>query len=677
MVGRKPATTRWQIAIFLIFNFLNKNLAQQPQPASSTSVPRPVAPTDPPADFGSITFSLAATPEIATPDPDTLPDAAFRQYDPARRKAVDYGNLGNLGTAARPLFWENRPRLGFDAGIHANDLYRVRPENLRFFRNTRSLSDVRYSRGLAQDDGEFAARFARTFTGGLNISLDFKNINQLGRYRYQRAKHNGLSVGGWLPVGKRYDVFLIFAKNTSKQQENGGIADGSAFGGDNLAGVADIQVRWSDERALSRHASTDFQLVQHLKIAGKDRFDSTRQTTRLGRRLQLSHTLDWGRQTYKFADEGLTKDTLFGIFRVDERGIRHFLEIKNVENRLTLATFKPRRDGRATSDRLAVGLLHRWFYRVWQEPELSAFSNTFLTGDLAFEPSDRFNFAAAAQLGVLKNIGEYQISGNLKLSLGAAGELRATLLSQRFPPSLLAERAFVSKRQIWKNDFQKPVENSLSATYALPRIGFEATAATHLLNNFIYFDFDGRAQQAGAAVQISQILLRQNLKFRALHFDNTVALQTFNRPELVHLPKWFSKNSLYFSGKIFKKAMLADAGFDFRTNGAFAPDAYQPVVWQFHLQQDSVPNPQPYPWLDFFIALKIKNFRLLGRVENLSNFWDAATPFYQTMRYPQPPTVFRIGIRWRFLDSNVGNSGGSGDGSGGGGNRPPPGVGRG
>ena len=298
---------------------------------------------------------------------------------------------------------------------------------------------------------------------------------------------------------------------------------------------------------------------------------------------------------------------------------------------------------------LAVGLTHSYF-DLNQEPRDSAFSNLFLTGDLTITPSERFALVTRGELGMLKNFGEYHVSGELLLGLGKVGQLRAGLLSQRYPPSLLHYRLFVSKRLLWDNAFEKPVENTLYAAYGLPFLGLELTARTHLISNYLYYDQEGTAQQTGTALQVAQFMVTENFNLGPFRFENTVALQQNNRSDVLRLPKWFTKNSVYFSGKVFRQRLGLNLGADFRMNGEFQPDAYQPVTWQFHLQ-DSV-SQKPFPWLDLFATFKIQSFRGFVRYENFLSIWNKSEVFYQTARYPLPFKGIRIGIAWRFMDSN-------------------------
>jgi Putative porin len=627
-------------------------IAQPPTAASATTRPQSV-PDEP------LLYTYALTPEKSEPAADTLPDANFRMYNPARRPLIDYGTTGNLGSSARPMLYEVRPQRGFDFGMHSFELYSLRPQDLRFYRNARAFSDAFFSQGRNNLEAMVNARFARTFSGGTNVSLDYRTVNNLGQYNYQRDRHNALSAGIWLPVGKRYDGFLIYTKNVMRQQENGGIVSDDVFSGAQFQGPAAAAIRLSDEKAYTRYDEQSMHLTQHYRFTGGG----------VGKRaLRATHTFEWGKQQYKFSDgdtiRGLLNDTVyFANFLVDDRGLRHFTELNRFDNTFTINTFKAKKPGQP-SDLVALGLAHS-FFKLNQEPNRYTFSNLFLTGNIHFRPSERFEFKANAALGLLDNIGEYQLQGALTLGLGKAGELRASLLSQRRPPGLFQQRLFVSKRPVWATNFDKPVENTLSASYALPLIGFEATARTTILNNYTYFDQRSLPVQTGAPLQILQLVVTENLKLGWFHFDNTVALQRANRSDVFRLPEWFTKNSVYVTGKVFKKRLLLATGVDFRMNSAFLPDAYQPLTGQFHLQ-DSL-SQQPYPWLDVFLAFKVQSFRFSIRYENCSTWWDKTQVFYQTAFQPQPFGGLRFSIAWRFMDNNLkaaDTSGGAGSQNG-------------
>lgn len=611
--------------------------------AQPSTNPAPQPPPDEP-----LFVTLAPSPERSQPFADTLPDRRYRMYDPARQHDIDWGTLGNLGSAARPLLFDVQALRGFNVGVSAFDLYRLRPEQLGFYRNVGTFSDATFSQGRNQFETNLNARFARTFADGINLSLEYRTLNNLGQYRHQRDKHNALSIGLWVPVGNRYEGFLIFTRNVIRQQDNGGIVTDTVFGTGQFTGPIAAEVRLPRQMASTRIDDQVLQLTQHLRLLGKG---STGKRT-----LRATHTFEFGQHKFKFANQGsgvngLGEDSGFfePVFLVDQRGLRHFVRVDHFDNSFTLNTFKAKEQGRP-SDLIAVGLAHSYF-KINQEPRTFNVSNLFLTGTISFTPSERFAFNANAALGMLDNIGEYQLQGDLSLGLGKAGRLRASLLSQIRPHGLLFDQLYVSKRQIWDNDFAKPIENTIAASYALPLIGLEIAGRAHLINNYLYFDQNAVAAQTTAPLQVNQLLLTENLRWGSLRFDNTIAIQQANRSDVFRLPQWFSKNSLYFSGKLFKKRLLLNAGADFRINSDFRPDAYHPLSWQFHLQ-DSL-SQKPYPWIDVFVSFKVQSFRGFVRYENLGTLWDKQTVFYQTAYHAQPFGALRIGIAWRFLDNNL------------------------
>lgn len=598
-------------------------------------------------DTTALYYLFAQAPEHLHPDEDTLPDAVFRMYDPARKTPIDWGTLGNLGASARPLFFQTDLRRGVHTGYRVFDLYYLSADDLPFYPNRRALTDLFVSQGQRQNDLMVRAKFSRTFARGVNFSLLHQNMVNIGQYQYQAARQMALTFGLWYPISRRFDSFLIAARNISRQQENGGLVDPSEITGGQFGGPITASIRLPDQQALTRHAYTSIAWINHWTPVG----NSTAQK----RALRLTHRTDWSAARFKFSDPGsrpggmLRNDAaFFDTFLVDRRGIRHYAELKRLDNSLEVGTFK-RKSPQVPSDMLAVGLQHTLL--EWRQEPFSdtVLQNFFLTGRLLLAPTARFSLKVAGSAGLLASFGEYQLHGQLKLNFGMAGELRASIISQRYPPALLVHRLGVSQRPFWQNAFEKPLENALSASYLLPVAGLSITAQTHQVNNYLYFDQRGLPAQTAAPLQVAQLLVRENLRWKRLRFDVTLAGQRFNRTDVLRLPEWFVKGALYHSGYLFQKRLLLDAGIDFRLNGPFRADAYQPLTAQFHLQDTFMA--QPYPWMDVFLAFKVQAFRFFFRYENLSTLWASDRLFFQTAHYAQPFGSIRLGLGWRFLDS--------------------------
>lgn len=629
-------------------------LAQIPNTLPSSVPQSQQAPTvEEPRDTVPLTYILPLSAETIRPGEDTLPDFNFRMYDPAREQLFDWGTLGVVGSAARPLWYEPREAMGFHTGIRPFELYRLRPDSLRFYQSRRTYTQVLFSRGLRQNDDLVRARLSRTFAKGLILALDWKSFQNVGQFRSQSGKHTALSVGVMYAVSKRYDFSAVMTVNADAQTESGGIQHDSLLRDPVLAttGPIEVPVRLRENHNNSRLTDRSLLFTHHLTYGQADR-----------RALRFTHTVHARSEVFKFGTrfstpsltEAEAKDTaFFRQFLTDLRGLRHYVTLQQIRNEVS-AQALARRKNNQTPNLLTAGLMHTWF-RLRDGRGDSTVNNLFATGSLILSPTRAFAWRTTGALGLLANFGEYNLHSNLRIDLGHAGLLEATLQSRRTPAPLVAHQVWITGQQVWSHDWAKMVESNLTAVYSLPKVGLRLIGGTHLLNNYIYFDQKSLPQQTAAPVQIAQLALEARLHWRGIHLDNTIGVQRVNQSAFLRLPNWFTKHSLYYEGHIFKKNLFGNLGVDFRANAPFQADAYQPIVWQFSLQDEfTAPT---YPWADAFVAFKIRAFRIFARYENVLGLLDRTRAYYQATYYPQPFPSFRFGVDWRFLDSNRTNNG--------------------
>ena len=193
--------------------------------------------------------------------------------------------------------------------------------------------------------------------------------------------------------------------------------------------------------------------------------------------LLAMHEISYERAIHKYFDSSPADDTLvYGDLMVDSRGLRNYMDYHKIENE-----FKIRLE---YNGQLDVGLKHKIFF-LNQEPKDTILNNLFLIGKWNLKTqNDRFGLRAKAHFGILDNGGDYLVDGQAYLSLDKLGRLDARLISQRYSPSLMQYRLFISQQEIWNNDFAKPIETSLMATYSLPITKTTLHFQNHLINNY-------------------------------------------------------------------------------------------------------------------------------------------------------------------------------------------------
>ncbi|MEZ4991003.1 MAG: putative porin [Saprospiraceae bacterium] len=616
-----------------------------------------------PDTFGVFIF-FADNPNEEREFADTSLHRYFQQYDPARQRELDWRTLGNLGSAAEPFVYQPRARQGFDVGFHQFDLYLTRADQLPFYRLERAFTQVEYTQGSEQADGYMKARFSRNFANGLNFSLYYDKIAQIGRfdqYPNQNSRNTTFGGGMWFhSQNERYDGFLSIVANTIEQEDNGGL-DSLPINGGQFADPSSSVVRLEDGQ--TRHTHREFSYKHYYRFGG--RADSTGNVRRA---FTLSHRISYNRSVYKFFDEFNAGDTLFynhfPELLTDSRGARVFMTHREFSNEFTLSTFKlsqlqSENKARNQRDLLEIGLLHR-YNKLEMEVADSVVNNLFLTGRLNFRPGPALQLNTSAHLGILNNVGDYRLNGELHIDLKKVGSLKVEATSQLYRPTVLQDRFYISRQAVWDNQFNATLENNFTASFRLPWLDLEVGAGYHLINNFIYFDTAGIARQTGIPLSITQLVIRKDLRVGHFHLDNTVALQNASE-STIRLPKVFGKHSLYYIGRWFR-VLDVKVGADVRYNTPYRPHYYNPFTGQFQLQDRQ--EVAFYPIVDAFFSMRVTRFRAFIKYENATSLFIDDTKadgtgerdvlksrsYFQTANYLFPDAAIRFGISWRLLD---------------------------
>lgn len=582
---------------------------------------------------------------------DTLLESYFLQYDPIRTQILPYAHLGIPGTATHSLTSQIAFRQGLDVGLHQYDLYRIKPDEVKFYKVKQAYTRAFFSQGTTQEETTFGADFAREFAGNFTLSFEYRRSSNEGFYQNQLSTNSALAVNGWIHSdNNRYQAFFSVIQNTNDHLENGGISslptndsleiivDNPILAGINLPVVAKAQNRHS-QRSIN---------YKHFYKLNRTKTDSLNEGSRA---FTLVHEANYTNSVYKYTDIAPSSDAdFYGDFQTDSRGIRHYIKHQAIENSFAVSTFKTQQGAQENvnnqKDLLEIGLLHR-FNTITQEPETYNLNEVFATGRWEIAPGERLKLNTYAHLGLLGSIGDYRLEGNLSFDLGKIGQVTARATQQLAQPTIIQNRFFTSQRLVYENDFKKSLSTEIGGSYSLPKVGFSGDISYQLLNNYLYFDTLAMPQQAENAISVGRLTLNQDVKLGSFHLDNQVTLQQTSS-DFVRIPPLFSRHSLYFEGKIFKKAMYAKIGLDIRLNAPYSPYAYQPLNGQFILQDRQMVNWQPIT--DVFLGLKVSKFRFLVRYENFIPLLTGKDYFYQVADYPVPHGYLRFAVNWQFVD---------------------------
>ena len=191
----------------------------------------------------------------------------------------------------------------------------------------------------------------------------------------------------------------------------------------------------------------------------------------------------------------------------------------------------------------------------------------------------------------------------------------------------------------------------LEASYLYKGL-FDISLAANNIQDYHYFTADATGNivpsVAGTSDNLLQARLGLNLQaWGWLHYDMLQLLQ-YSTGDVVRVPLWASKNSIYADFHLFRRALRTQVGVDLRYHTAYYADAYDPSLGIFYRQDDTkVGN---YIYADFFINLQIKRASIYVKAGHLNSLLESEAHYFALPHYPDNPFGLFYGMVWQFFD---------------------------
>ncbi len=132
-----------------------------------------------------------------------------------------------------------------------------------------------------------------------------------------------------------------------------------------------------------------------------------------------------------------------------------------------------------------------------------------------------------------------------------------------------------------------------------------------------------------------------------LHYDMQQIVQYSSNQDLVRVPLFASKNSIYSDFYLFNHVLHTQVGIDLRYHTLFKADGYDPMLGVFYRQNETeVGN---YLWADLFINLQIKRATIYAKAGHLNSYLEQQAHCI-IPGYPSKQFGFYFGLTWKFFD---------------------------
>lgn len=606
------------------------------------------------------------TGEIIPTVPDTILTDYFNRTN-VEGFGVSEAYLGNLGLATESrVFFERNDRSEF---MFMDPFYRYlkTPETFNFINTKIPHSNISYQRAGSRQVMEERLRALLAINIGkkLNLGVDIDYLYSRGYYDSQSAKHlEWVLFGNYLSDRHQLHLFLS-PKTDYTTAENGGVQNDRMI--THPEGVNSRDIPTNLRNTWNNMKGSRYFLNYHYNLGFTKDTELTDEDGNIVKEFipvsSIIYTMNYENRKKRFYTDSENDvnnfyENTYGVIE------DNFSETYAVNDSTSYWSFSN-----------TFGLSLREGFAEWAKFDLTAFltqdfrsfnlmdrnnltyeanqSSTYVGGELAKRKGDILRYNAQASFGVLGyNLGDMNLSGNIQARIPLLGD--TTIMNAYGSVKNLAptfyENNYRSKYFWWENDFSKIKKVHIGGEIEIPHTKTQVGLGVENITNYIYFGVNGKPVQHDGNIQILSARLKQNIHYKALHWDNQLVYQTSSAQNILPLPDLAAYSSLYVEFKI-AKVLTVQMGVNAHYWTKYYAPSYEPATQQFRLQNpDNAVKVGHYPLINGFINCHLKQARFFLEYYNASSMFITPTEYFSLPHYPVNPTSVKLGLSVDFIN---------------------------
>ena len=554
-------------------------------------------------------------------------------------------NEGQPHNMLRPAF--NSISAFPEFGYLAKHFNYMSAEDINYYSVATPLSEL-YFKTVMEEGQTLDAFISINTSERVNFSLAYKGLRSLGKYINElTSAGNFRFTTSYNTLNKRYYANAHFTSQDLSNGENGGLVDVSEF--TNGESIFDNRVRLNvfsnDAKSLLKGQRF---FIDHYFMINKTEGDNN---------LYITHQFNYEDKRHRF-----TQTTVDG-----EGGLQHYgqsyvganindeVNYNRLYNKIG-ATYESNLLGKITA--FTEDFRSNYFYRKILVLEGAvvpgSVANTISTFGGQYEYRKNQWSGQILAANSLTNESLSRIEANAQYSLNAT-----TLFSAEFQKmnkiadnlAQIHQSSYIAYN--WANQFINEKYTSLSLKAKSKWV--DAAINYSVINDKIFYSNDATEdfvqlispKQYGKSINYVSAQVSKEFKYGKFALDNTVLYQQVQQDDLVlNVPDLVTRNTLYFSDYLFKRALFLQTGFTVNYFSKFYANEYSGVIGEFFTQnQVEIGN---YPTVDFFINARIQQTRIFVKAEHFNSGFTGNN-YFSTPTSPYRDFLVRFGIVWNFF----------------------------
>ena len=526
-------------------------------------------------------------------------------------------------------------------------------EDIKYFHLPTPVTDL-YYRSVFQQGQQLDAFFSMNTSERLNFSIGYKGVRSLGQYLNSLVSTGNFRAAiSYRTKNDKYHIRAHWVAQDLLNEENGGLTQQA------LSQFLSEDNEFAEREQLGVNLNDTENILDGTRVYLNHHFDLLHRKDSLHNySLRVGHIFNSENKFYQLTQN--TSSDLFGD-SFNQGSFRDRTDQEEVYNELFL-TYEDEKLGQLTFQ--ANALSYDYGYKTTiivdqdqdgvnevipdqlQGTNLSiggGYSNKI--GNLAIDGGARVNVAGAFD--------GFNVHGNIAYDIKGQGHLKASILSNSRPANynhLLSQSNYVN--YIWHNEpnYNNVKTNTLQGTFTSKKwANIDVSAST--INDYAYFglttDSLVTSLQSQEAVNHLKITANKEFKYRKYALDATVTLQDVSGAEgVLNVPDVVTRGSLYFSDRLFKKALLLQTGVTFNYFTKYHLNGYDPVLAEFFVQNTQELG--AFPLIDVFVNMKVRQTRIFVKAEHINSGFTG-NDFFSAPGYPYRDFNVRFGLVWNFF----------------------------
>jgi len=552
----------------------------------------------------------------------------FHNYDPVAKSGWKFQDLGNIGSAAKPVFYQIPDLIGTRSGYSAYDIYYRAPENNKYYDTKSPFTEMSALFGGGHRNMLDLA-FARNINPRWNVGFEFHTIKARKTLNPSARDDNMVDQTAYSfhtnyrSKNGKYWFLGNFSRMKHKVNEIGGIIPPEVDSTSLYFTYEDAKV-WL-KYTQARDLRQDYHFYHEYKIEDG---------------LQLYHIFDKKSQDLTFEADLTTSDSLFyPNTRYNQQDTtRNFNEFSEWRNEVG---FKGTFGGFFYNAyaKFRAGRMQNKFFL-----EDDKFNEVYLGGQLVGKISDKWSLSAD---------GEYLLPGAFKLhGLFVSPWIELEYTKALYKPTSV-QQIYMGNHYQWDNDFNNTGVDQIKGKLILnfDKVRLRPSLTINRVNNYIYFNEERKAtQNDGEAFMLMPGLIANFQIGRKFRWDNELVFTqvTGTGSDAFRIPKFYANSKFYYDSPAFDEHVFIQFGIDMRYKSDYLADAYFPSTQQFNIQNSF--NVYSYPVLDIFLDFRINRTRVLLKYNHLNRGLMKQEGYFVTPDYTGYKSFIDLGITWYLFD---------------------------